>query len=149
MKPISINLSASSNTSTSSLLSLSTIYNQPGTYTVSLFTSKGECVDSTYKIITVEIPSKLEIPNVFTPNGDGANDLFFVRMANLSLLKASIYDRWGNLVYELETDSGNIEWDGKNQAGQDVAAGTYFYIITATGKDEKSYNTKGTLNLYR
>jgi len=136
-------------TSTSSLLSLSTIYNQPGTYTVSLFTSKGECIDSTYKIITVEMPSKLEVPNVFTPNGDGANDVFFVRMANLSLLKASIYDRWGNLVYELETNSGNIEWDGKNQAGQDVAAGTYFYIITATGKDEKSYDTKGTLNLYR
>ena len=136
-------------TTTSSVLTVSTIYNQPGNYTVTLFTSKGPCIDTAYKVINVELPSKLEIPNVFTPNGDGTNDLFFLRIANLTQLKASIYDRWGNLVYEVESKTGNIEWDGKNQYGKDVAEGTYFYIITATGKDEKSYDTKGTVNLYR
>jgi gliding motility-associated-like protein len=114
-----------------------------------LFTSKGQCVDSTAKLITVDIPSKLEVPNVFTPNGDGNNDLFFVRMANLTALKISIYDRWGNLVYEVENSSGNVEWDGKNQYGKESAEGTYFYIMTATGKDGKSYDTKGTVNLFR
>jgi gliding motility-associated-like protein len=136
-------------TTTSSVLTVSTIYNQPGNYTVTLFTSKGQCIDTAYKVITVELPSKLEVPNVFTPNGDGANDLFFLRIANLTQLKVSIYDRWGNLVYEVENKTGNIEWDGKNQYGKDVAEGTYFYIITASGKDEKTYDTKGTVNLYR
>jgi len=136
-------------------LPITQIYNQPGQYTVTLYTSKGAgsanntCIDSTFRIISVDIPSKLEVPNVFTPNGDGANDVFFVRMANLTKLKASIYDRWGNLVYELETEKGNIEWDGKNQYGKEVAEGTYFYVITATGKDNKAYDTKGTVNLYR
>jgi len=124
-------------------------YNQPGTYTVVLFTSKGQCVDSTAKLVVVEIPSKLEVPNVFTPNGDGNNDLFFVRMANLTALKISIYDRWGNLVYEVENSSGNVEWDGKNQYGKESAEGTYFYIMTATGKEGKAYDTKGTISLFR
>ncbi len=124
-------------------------YNQPGTYTVVLFTSKGQCVDSTAKLVVVEIPSKLEVPNVFTPNEDGNNDLFFVRMANLTSLKISIYDRWGNLVYEMENSSGNVEWDGKNQYGKESAEGTYFYIMTATGKDGKAYDTKGTISLFR
>jgi gliding motility-associated-like protein len=137
-------------------LPITQIYQQPGQYTVTLYTSKGAgsanntCIDSTFKIISVDIPSKLEIPNVFTPNGDGSNDVFFVRMANLSTIKMSIYDRWGNLVYALEnSNNGNVEWDGKNQLGKEVAEGTYFYIVTATGKDGKAYDTKGTVSLYR
>jgi gliding motility-associated-like protein len=148
------------NTQTVSALNYSApvtqVYQQPGQYTVTLYSSKGKldgkntCIDSTFRVINVEIPSKLEIPNVFTPNEDGNNDLFFVRMANLSSIKFSVYDRWGNLVYELEnSNNGNIEWNGKNQYGKDVAEGTYFYIVTATGKDGKAYDTKGTVNLFR
>lgn len=125
------------------------IYTQPGIYNAVLYTSKGQCVDSTSRLIEVEIPSKLEVPNVFTPNGDGNNDVFFVRMANLTAMKISIFDRWGNLVYEIENTTGNVEWDGKNQYGKESAEGTYFYIMTASGKDGKSYDTKGTISLFR
>jgi gliding motility-associated-like protein len=111
--------------------------------------SKGNCQDIAKKIIKVDIPSKLEVPNVFTPNGDGSNDIFFLSAANLTEITALIFDRWGNKVYELTSNTGNIAWDGKNQTGKDVAEGTYFYVITAKGKDDEAYSTKGNLSLYR
>ncbi len=134
---------------TSASANPSTIYNNPGTYTVTMLSRKGSCVDSTYKIIRVELPSKLEIPNVFTPNGDGNNDVFFLKTSTLTEINALIFDRWGNKVYDLTSSTGNIAWDGKNQEGKECAAGTYFYIIKATGKDGSTYDKKGTVSLYR
>ena len=134
---------------TTTSVGTSAIYSQPGTYTVTMFASKGSCSDTVYKVIRVDIPSKLEVPNVFTPNGDNSNDIFFIKAANLTEITALIYDRWGNKVYELTTDKGNIAWDGKNLTGKESPDGTYFYIITAKGKDGQSYDTKGTVSLYR
>jgi gliding motility-associated-like protein len=134
---------------TTSNISTSALYTQPGTYTVTMYASKGTCLDTAYKVIAIDIPSKLEVPNVFTPNGDNNNDLFFVKSANLTEITALIYDRWGNKVYELTTDKGNIAWDGKTQAGKEAADGVYFYTITAKGKDGQNYDTKGTVSLFR
>ena len=114
-----------------------------------MYAIKGTCKDTTVKVITVDIPSKLEIPNVFTPNGDGSNDVFFLKVANLSEISATIFDRWGNKVYEVTSNTGNIAWDGKNQEGKEAAVGTYFYIIKATGKDGQAYDKKGNVSLYR
>ena len=52
-------------------------------------------------------------------------------------------------IYELTTDKGNIAWDGKTQTGKDAPDGTYFYVITAKGKDGQNFDTKGTVSLYR
>jgi gliding motility-associated-like protein len=134
---------------TTSNISTSALYTQAGTYTVTMFASKGKCLDTATATIRVDIPSKLEVPNVFTPNGDNSNDVFFVKSANIAEITALIYDRWGNKVYELTTDKGNIAWDGKTQAGKEAADGTYFYVITAKGKDGQNYNTKGTVSLLR
>ncbi len=138
-----------SSVTASSSITPSSIYNQPGIYTVTIFSNKGLCQAVSKKTIVVDIPSKLEVPNVFTPNGDGSNDIFFLSAANLTEITALIFDRWGNKVYELTSNTGNIAWDGKNQSGKDVAEGTYFYVITAKGKDDQAYNTKGNLSLYR
>ncbi|MES2681299.1 MAG: gliding motility-associated C-terminal domain-containing protein [Bacteroidota bacterium] len=127
----------------------SAVYTQPGTYTVTMYATKGSCIDTFVKVIRVDIPSKLEVPNVFTPNGDNTNDIFFVRTANLSEISALIFDRWGNKIYELTTEKGNIAWDGKSNTGKEAPDGTYFYIITAKGKDGQNYETKGTVSLYR
>ncbi len=134
---------------TTTNLSTSALYNAPGTYTVTMFASKGTCRDTVRTVIFVDVPSKLEVPNVFTPNGDNSNDLFFLKTANLTNITAQIFDRWGNKIYELTSETGNIAWDGKNQAGKEVPDGTYFYTIKATGKDGQSYDTKGTVSLYR
>ena len=125
------------------------VYTQPGTYSVTLYVSKGSCLDTVVKVITVELPSKLEVPNIFTPNGDGSNDVFFLKVANVTEINAIMFDRWGNKVFESISTTGNIEWDGKNQAGKELPAGTYFYIIKATGKDGTEYDKKGNVSIYR
>lgn len=71
------------------------------------------------------------VPNVFTPDGDGINDLW-----ELTLLAVSgentltIMNRWGNVVYESELNG--FSWDGKAQNGDDVSEGVYFYRISNT-----------------
>jgi len=82
-------------------------------------------------------------------NLKSTSDIFFVKTANLSEISALIYDRLGNKIYELTTNKGNIACDGKTQTGKEAPDGTYFYIITAKGKDGQDYNKKGTLSLFR
>jgi gliding motility-associated-like protein len=126
-----------------------TTYTAAGTYSVVLIARKGSCIDSAIKIIKVEVPSKMEIPNVFTPNGDKSNDIFRLIASSLKEINVSIFDRWGNKVYELTSDTGNFAWDGKNQYGKECAEGTYFYIIKATGNDGQEFDQKGNVSLFR
>lgn len=71
-----------------------------------------------------------ELPNVFTPNGDGINDVFVPTHAQLSLItqvKMVIFNRWGNVL--LETTEPMINWDGKNnRTGLPCSEGVYFYV---------------------
>jgi len=126
-----------------------TIYQSPGTYTTMLISVKGQCKDTSYKVIRVEQASKLEQPNIFTPNGDGSNDVYFLHTAGMDQIEVSIFDRWGNVVYKVESSTGNIEWNGKNSAGKEASGGIYFYVLKARGKDGKEYNEKGNVTLLR
>lgn len=68
-----------------------------------------------------------QLPNVFTPNGDNQNDLLQPRIrCFVERVDLKIYNRWGQLVFE--TDNPDIDWDGRNLNGEDLPAGTYFYI---------------------
>jgi gliding motility-associated-like protein len=87
-------------------------------------------------VVTVNIDCKLTIPNVFTPNGDGFNDIFLIKGIGIKVYSATIYDRWGLKVYESNDISQS--WDGKN-----VEDGTYYYIIKAESASGKQYNEKG------
>jgi len=125
------------------------IYKAPGNYSVAMTVRKGECLSTMVKFIDVLIPSKLEVPNVFTPNGDGINDLYFLNVANMAEITFLIFDRWGNLVYELTSTTGNVEWNGRNQLDVDCSEGSYFYVLTAKGGDGEAYDQKGTITLLR
>jgi gliding motility-associated-like protein len=125
------------------------VFRQAGTYKVLIYSIKGTCLDTISKTIVVDIPSKLEVPNVFTPNGDGVNDVYFLKTSNLAEIKIKILDRWGNKVYELFSTSGNIAWDGKNQTGDDLPQGNYFYSLKATGTNGASFEKEGTITLLR
>ncbi|MDI1354470.1 MAG: gliding motility-associated C-terminal domain-containing protein [bacterium] len=138
-----------SSVTASANLMTSALYNHSGTYKVTLFVTKGSCMDTVIKTIYVEIPSDLEVPNVFTPNGDNVNDIFFLKASNLTEIHMFIFDRWGQKVYEINSTSGNISWDGKNQNGKEVADGTYYYTLKASGKDGLSYDKNGTISLIR
>ncbi|MFY9309013.1 MAG: gliding motility-associated C-terminal domain-containing protein [Bacteroidia bacterium] len=93
---------------------------------------------SDYTAVNVFMSCKLDIPNVFTPNGDGKNDVFLVKGIGMKTYSATIYDRWGKKVYE-STDI-KAAWDGSS--GDD---GTYYYIITAESNNGTQFEEKGYL----
>lgn len=85
-------------------------------------------------------PPAVIIPDVFTPNGDGINDTFYISyLPEGSVLK--IYNRWGNIVYE--NGSYHNDWDGTCE-GKKVSDGTYFYVLQTP--DGKKFN--GIVNIF-
>lgn len=99
--------------------------------------------------ITIEIAeSKLEMPNAFSPNGDGINDIYKAKEGWQSIIafKAVIFNRWGQKIYSW-TDP-NDGWDG-TWNGKDVAEGVYFVNVEAKGADGKVYHIRRDVNLLR
>jgi gliding motility-associated-like protein len=107
-------------------------------YTVCLIVDDGVkgCRDTMCSLIeTITTPDLLIVPNVFTPNGDGINDVLMITAKGLETLNAQIYNRWGEKLYEWNTLSGG--WDGFTVSGMPAPAGTYFIILVASGADKK------------
>lgn len=125
-----------------------TVYNNEGTYTVVLTATKGVCTATASTIIVVDLVSAFVVPNVFTPNGDGKNDVFRLNAVNMGEINMTIFDRWGLKMFE-STDYGKMEWDGKNKSGNTVTDGTYFYIIHGKGLDDSKYDLKGSVNVFQ
>ncbi|HXC05601.1 MAG TPA: gliding motility-associated C-terminal domain-containing protein, partial [Bacteroidia bacterium] len=124
-------------------------YTTAGTFTVTLsVTDAFGCTNTYVQVIVVkDLPSWIYVPNIFTPNGDGKNDDFHITSQGLASFDAKIYDRWGVLLSEL--DAPDQGWDGRTSAGLSAVAGTYFYIIQASGYDGKKYDLNGFLLLIR
>jgi len=121
-------------------------YNIPGTYIIYLVASNQfGCIDSASDTITVV--GGIVVPNVFTPNGDGQNDVFHITAGGMQTYTIEIFNRWGQKVFE--TNSPNIDWTGKSMSGVDESDGTYYYLIKATDYSNKAYNLKGYLELIR
>ncbi len=92
--------------------------------------------------------SKLELPNAFSPNGDGINDVYKVKSGYESIVsfKGTIFNRWGKKIFEwTDIDSG---WDGQIN-GSPAHEGVYYCIIQAKGADGINYNLKRDVNLLR
>lgn len=124
------------------------LYNTSGNFPVILTATNGFCRDTAMRYIKVDLISLFEVPNVFTPNGDGKNDAFTFNAINMGEITITIFDRWGLKMFEA-TDIGNIRWDGKNKSGKTVTDGTYFYILTATGLDGVKYDKQGTISVFQ
>ncbi len=115
------------------------------------------CIDSVrFDKIKVE-DSDLEIPNVFTPNGDGMNDYFMVEKSSLKFISVDIYSRSGVRVYSFYAEGPILKewygWDGNvNDSSIKASPGVYFYVIKALGWDDIKYEGKqyrGFVYLYR
>lgn len=122
-------------------------YYIPGEYYVALRTVAGLC-DDVFRYpepVTVYF-SELEVPNVFSPGIDGYNDLFMVRAVSMREYHVVIYNRNGKKVFE--TEDPEEGWDGRISGGF-ASPGVYFYIITGMGWDEREYEFRGPLHLYR
>lgn len=93
-----------------------------------------------------------KLPNVFTPNGDGKNDLYYpMNRAFIPKVNFEAYSRWGNLVFR--TNDPEINWGGQDLRGNDLEPGTYTYkcdLFLDTKKGRVLYNTiSGTIDLLR
>ncbi len=86
------------------------------------------------------------VPNAFTRNGDGLNDVFNVAHSFVLDFNLKIYNRWGQLVFE--TNDKKKSWDGGHSDSQ-VQSDVYFYVINYTGFDHQSYSKTGNLSLIR
>jgi gliding motility-associated-like protein len=107
-------------------------------------TSEAGCTD-TFRLeaaIFVE-PSQLVIPNVFTPNGDGLNDIFIFKHQSLKTCRVTIVDRWGKVVYKKEIDDiySWEGWDGNlHESDRRAPEGQYYFVVEATGYDGVEYS---------
>jgi gliding motility-associated-like protein len=138
--------------STDNMSSQSQVFDTiPGTYTAYLVAYEGGCVDTAYATIVILelIPDPLvETPNVFTPNGDGANDFWiFTVLQDVSEVELVITNRWGNVVHQ--STSAVPSWDGTDMGGREVTEGVYFYKYKATGLNGTILEGHGFIQLHR
>ncbi len=102
-------------------------YTIPNVYNVILTAYNGNCTDTYSMPIVVnklDVTAVNTLPNVFTPNGDGDNDEFFISVKFAKTVHLTIFNRWGNVVYEITETTP--KWDGKIN-GYLADEGVYFY----------------------
>jgi len=115
-------------------------------YTVTI-TDSNHC--TAIDTVTVEVEplcGKIFVPDVFSPNGDGHNDVLYVRNNCIKAVDFIIYDRWGNKLFE--TTDPNIGWDGTYN-GKPMNTGTYAYYVNVLTYDNKTMTAKGNVALVR
>jgi gliding motility-associated-like protein len=104
-------------------------YELPNTYDVTLYVmNQYGCRDTAYTRVTIENENTIYVPNAFTPNGDGTNDVFNVYGMGISSGTMNIFNRWGQMVYSTE----NLEkgWNGEDElSGKMCSIGVYVYRI--------------------
>ncbi len=102
-------------------------YNNIGTFAITqVVANELGCTDTLVREICVENVVKVYVPNIFTPDGDGINDLFAVYGIGITNFSMRIYDRWGTQLYSSDNIEGS--WDGIH-LGQRVQAGVYSVVI--------------------
>jgi gliding motility-associated-like protein len=115
------------------------------TYTMELYSeSSYGCKDSVRLSLTV-LPTEIEFPNVFSPNGDTKNDVFILTdYQSIRDFKITIFNRVGQVVHEFEGDVRDWEgWDGRvKNHNTESPEGTYFFVVEVKGWDNKNYNNK-------
>ncbi len=130
-----------------------------GCYYITSTDTNGNVSDSS-NTICIESCPLYELPNIFTPDGNGMNDLFTpieqlgsgLNFRDIKDVSIKIFNRWGALVFE--TTDPEIKWNGKrNNDGEDVPDGTYYYIciINVLGQPANATPLKlhGPISLFR
>lgn len=121
---------------------------ESGTYYVTGVDQYG-CRDTAAIYLEVKFPYEPVMPNAFTPNGDGKNDVFAIPNGKYQkILKFEIYDRWGQQVFN--TVDPNKGWDGTNMNnGKDCNQGAYMYVIAIELPNKEIKTFKGDVTLMR
>lgn len=121
-------------------------FEEEGTYYMRYVGSNADGSCDVYSdVYTIGIgASDLRIPNAFSPNDDGVNDVWKVAYRSLLDFKCWIFDRYGNQIFHFTDPSKG--WDGKYK-GKTVKPGVYYYVIEAKGSDGTKYKKSGDINI--
>ena len=116
------------------------------TYEVTVVTPAGCSVDTTITIIVNPVCGEMEVPNIFTPNGDQLNDLYELNTTCLIELEYWILNRWGNTIFH--ASELNTSWDGKIDS-QPASEGVYFIKYVAKNSAGKEIKGQTFFHLSR
>jgi gliding motility-associated-like protein len=126
------------------------VFTEPGIYVVTHTINADGCTSQATMTITVNDiieESFVKVPNIFSPNGDGRNDVLWVENSGLRTLDMTLFNRWGQQVAVLTAP--HHVWNGRTGSGEEVPEGTYFYVLHATGLDSRSHDLRGTVTIVR
>jgi len=96
--------------------------------------------------ICVLEPTDIFLADIFSPNGDGQNDILFMRGKGIKEFRLLVYDRWGEKMFE--TTDLTLGWDG-NYKGKPASQGVYVYYLDALMNTDKKIIMKGDVTLIR
>lgn len=126
------------------------IVNTPTWFVVRASDIATECASVDSVFVDVEIlpcvKENIFIPNAFTPNGDGINDIFLPRSTILVTMQLEVYDRWGNKVFQ--SSDPTVGWDGTYK-GMPAQTDAYGYHFTGSCTDGGNIKLKGNVTLLR
>ncbi|MFN4932381.1 MAG: gliding motility-associated C-terminal domain-containing protein [Bacteroidota bacterium] len=114
------------------------------TYTFTVTDPATNCSAADSVVVTVIRTFDVWVPNAFSPNKDGVNDIFFVRGNNVKDFALKIFDRWGTLMFE--TSNLNDGWNGEYQ-GRIVNTGIFVYTLDYTLKEGTQGTLKGNISV--
>nr|MDQ3048443.1 PKD domain-containing protein [Bacteroidota bacterium] len=131
----------------STLVNPTHTYPDKGEYLVKLVTTTAEgCVDSVSIPLEIRPVFTLYIPNAFTPDGNGNNDYFIPKGAEINEFSMMIFDRWGEMIFQSNDLSKG--WDGKANNGSNIAQqGVYVYKISVRDFEQRYHAYTGHVTL--
>ncbi|MBS1690091.1 MAG: gliding motility-associated C-terminal domain-containing protein, partial [Bacteroidetes bacterium] len=122
-------------------------YKRTGDYKVCLTAkNSSNCPSTACKMVSADVRPLADLPTAFSPNGDGKNDILFVRGAAIQTMDVKIFNRWGEKVFE--TTDMNKGWDGTFN-GQAQPMDAYAFILNVTFIDGTTFEKKGNVTLLR
>ena len=138
-----------SGTNTSSLSSDTHVFSNEGVFCIVLVASNTSgCADTASECITIADEATIVIPNVFSPNGDFINDIFYFESSSVKELNCSIYDRWGLKIIEWTAlNDAKTGWDGRTTSGSIASDGVYYFILNAKTMNNKIIEEEGFIQL--
>ncbi len=122
-------------------------FDQAGDLTVTLtITNEGDCEASYSLDVCVLPPTPIFIPDIFSPNDDGLNDMLYVRGRGIIDMTFLVYDRWGEKVFE--SNHPDHGWDGRYR-GANMPSGSYVWVLSARLNDGSTEEMRGNVKLVR